>query len=74
MNRINAIQQLQKLRQEYQGGKTMKQDLTHRLTNLETTLLRISGAIQVLEELAHGADAPATAATDPVSPKTHQQA
>jgi uncharacterized protein (DUF3084 family) len=44
-------QRLQQLRQEYGRGQQALADLLDRKTELEQTLLRISGAIQVLEEL-----------------------
>lgn len=42
---------LQDLRNEYQSGSEMMEDLQRRQDELRTTLLRISGAIQVLEEV-----------------------
>lgn len=41
------------LRQELERGQHMKAELEAKLTELNATLLRISGAIQVLEELLH---------------------
>lgn len=39
------------LRQEYQRGEQALRDLETRANELRTTLTRIAGAIQVLEEL-----------------------
>ena len=44
-------QRLQQLRAEFQAGQSMLAELDHKRANLEQTLLRISGALQVLEEL-----------------------
>jgi prefoldin subunit 5 len=42
---------LKALRQEYETGQKMLADLQSRQLDLQQTLLRISGGIQVLEEL-----------------------
>ncbi len=47
---------LQSLRQEYEAGQKMLADLEARQASLRETLLRISGAIQVLEEELARAD------------------
>ncbi len=47
-------QRLEKLKSEYQSGQKMSADLEGRLAELQKTLMRISGAIQVLEELLEG--------------------
>jgi hypothetical protein len=53
-------QRLDQLKQEYELGETRLRDLTQQEVVLRETLLRISGAIQVLEELtADAPDAPA---------------
>lgn len=44
-------QRLKQLKNEFESGQKMMADLETKRANLETTLLRISGAIQVLEEL-----------------------
>jgi predicted nuclease with TOPRIM domain len=44
-------QRLQALKGEYEAGQKMLVDLETKQTTLRDTLLRISGAIQVLEEL-----------------------
>lgn len=41
---------LEALKKEYNAGKTRASELEQQQTNLHQTLLRISGAIQVLEE------------------------
>ncbi|MEG4083649.1 hypothetical protein [Microcoleus sp. POL10_C6] len=43
-------QRLQSLKTEYEAGQKMLADLEAKQANLRDTLLRISGAIQVLEE------------------------
>jgi prefoldin subunit 5 len=42
---------LKALRQEYETGQKMLADLQSRQLDLQQTLLRISGGIQVLEEM-----------------------
>lgn len=44
-------QRLQSLKTEYEAGQKMLAELEAKQTNLRNTLLRISGAIQVLEEI-----------------------
>jgi predicted nuclease with TOPRIM domain len=44
-------QRLKELKSEFESGQKMLSDLEAQQANLKTTLLRISGAIQVLEEL-----------------------
>lgn len=44
-------QRLQELKREYESGQQMLADLERRQLELQQTLLRISGAMQVLEEL-----------------------
>jgi hypothetical protein len=51
---------LQALRQEYETGQKMLADLQARELDLQQTLLRVSGAIQVLEELLEQETAAAT--------------
>ena len=47
---------LEELKAEYKSGQNMLADLELKQANLKETLLRISGAIQVLEEeLSQGA-------------------
>lgn len=43
-------QRLENLKSEYQSGEEMLIELKTKYVNLRETLLRISGAIQVLEE------------------------
>lgn len=49
-------QRLQELRAEFESGQKMLADLESKQANLRDTMLRISGAIQVLEELSTTAD------------------
>ncbi len=42
---------LSELKAEFESGQKMLQELDQKRANLEKTMLRISGAIQVLEEL-----------------------
>ena len=51
-------QRLQSLKAEFESGQKMLADLEAKQTNLRETLLRISGAIQVLEELLAQTQAP----------------
>lgn len=48
-------QRLQELKAEFEAGQKMLADLEARQAQLRDTMLRISGAIQVLEELARDA-------------------
>ena len=53
-------QRLEELKGEYEAGQKMLADLEQKKIALEQTMLRISGAIQVLEEmLAPDSSAPA---------------
>ncbi len=54
------VARLTALSQEYEAGRNMLADLEARQVELQQTLLRIGGAIQVLEELL-AADQPANA-------------
>jgi hypothetical protein len=44
-------QRLKQLKAEFETGQKMLAELAEKRANLEQTMLRISGAIQVLEEL-----------------------
>jgi hypothetical protein len=48
--RAQLEQRLEELREEYASGQRMLADLETKQATLRETLLRISGAIQVLEE------------------------
>lgn len=48
-------QRLEALKDEYETGQKMLADLEAKQVNLRETLLRISGAIQVLEEVLNDA-------------------
>ena len=49
--REQVTARLEKLRAEYDSGQKMLQELEARILDVRQTMLRISGAIQVLEEL-----------------------
>ena len=51
MTRKQITQRLEKLQAEYNSGQQMLAELAAKQENLKSMLLRISGAIQVLEEL-----------------------
>ena len=43
-------QRLEELKKEYESGRKMMAELEEKRANLQNTMLRISGAMQVLEE------------------------
>jgi predicted nuclease with TOPRIM domain len=49
--RDKLMSRLEQLKTEFQSGQTKLQDLDTQQSRLRETLLRISGAIQVLEEM-----------------------
>ena len=49
--RERLLQRLQELRSEFENGQKTLADLETQQVHAKSTLLRISGAIQVLEEL-----------------------
>ena len=51
MNDEKIRQRLQALRQEFEAGQKMLVDIETQKADLQQTLLRISGAIQILEEI-----------------------
>ena len=53
-------QRLNELKSEFEAGQQMLAELEAKQANLRETLLRISGAIQVLEEMLDGADQPSS--------------
>ena len=64
-------QRLQALKAEYESGQKVMAELEAKQASVRDTLLRISGAIQVLEEeLANAEDSPSAipAAGEPVQP------
>jgi len=65
-------ERLDTLRREYEAGQKMLADLEARQLELRETLLRIAGAIQVVQELLAdtGTDADA-AETDPTDAAPH---
>lgn len=60
---------LQELKTEYAAGQGMLDELAAKQANLERTLLRISGAIQVLEELLAAGSQPASHGPAPLPPR-----
>jgi hypothetical protein len=58
-------QRLKQLRPEFEAGQKMLAELEANQANVRETMLRISGAIQVLEELLVQADQPAPAPGQP---------
>lgn len=52
-------QRLGQLKQEFEEGQKMMAEWQSKMANLEKTLLRISGAIQVLEEMLEEIPEPA---------------
>lgn len=46
----NLQERLEELKQEFESGQNMLNEIEAKRANLRETLLRISGAIQVLEE------------------------
>lgn len=57
--RTNSERRLLELKGEMDSGQKMDAELTNKQAELRQTLLRISGAIQVLEEMLAQADADA---------------
>ena len=55
--RSDAEQRLQQLRAELESGRAELERLDQRRAQLHEMLLRISGAVQVLEELLESGDA-----------------
>ena len=51
MKEQQVEQRLQQLKLEFESGQKMLADLEAKKVDLQQTLLRISGAIQVLEEM-----------------------
>lgn len=62
--KLQLQERLNRLREEQAAGQEMLADLERRQAELHQTLLRISGAIQVLEELL--TDAPSDAGENDV--------
>ena len=58
-SRTLISQRLAQLKGEYEEGQKMMADWKSKMANLEKTMLRISGAIQALEELLEQLSEPA---------------
>ena len=56
---------LKELREEYASGQKVMAELQNRQADLHQTLMRISGAIQVLEELLQAGTATSGEASPP---------
>lgn len=63
---------LEALKREYEFGQNKLRELVAEESELRQTLLRISGAIQVLEEALAQGEKPDEAATAPDSPAAGQ--
>jgi hypothetical protein len=61
-------ERLDTLRREYEAGQSMLAELEAKQLDLRETLLRIAGAIQVIEELLSDDDAPATELPEAAAP------
>ena len=59
-------QRLSELKAEFQSGQKMLAELEAKQANLRDTLLRISGAIQVLEEILNSKDEPMVNGVEPL--------
>jgi hypothetical protein len=67
----DALQvRLEELRREFQTGEVQLEALEHRRAQVRDTLLRISGAIQVLEEVLHQTQTEKTARVTCASPES----
>ena len=60
------LERLAELKQEYELGQEKHREISLQETNLRETLLRISGAIQVLEELTAKTGKPTMAEVKPI--------
>jgi hypothetical protein len=65
-------QRLQELRSEFEKGEQTLQELETQAATVRQTLLRISGAIQVLEEVLGGTDEPPGQADDGAAARVEQ--
>jgi predicted nuclease with TOPRIM domain len=65
--RTQLEHRLQSLKTEFEAGQKMLSELEAKQMNLRETLLRISGAIQVLEEELSLASQPTNNGVDPIA-------
>jgi uncharacterized coiled-coil protein SlyX len=66
--RVQLEKRVAELESEYQAGQNMLADLDAQRADLQQTLLRISGAIQVLKEILD--TTPTNGAAEPTHPET----
>lgn len=61
-------QRLAELQNELSAGQKMQTELDEKRAQLQATMLRIAGAIQVIEEVLHAEPAPALESSSTPSP------
>ncbi|WP_416978249.1 hypothetical protein [Streptomyces sp. T028] len=66
--RVEIEKRVSELETEYREGQRMLADLEARQADLQQTVLRISGALQVLNELLAADGAPVPLGADPAPP------
>ncbi|WP_432194820.1 hypothetical protein [Streptomyces sp. bgisy027] len=71
--RAEIEKRVSELESEYREGQRMLADLEAKQADLQQTLLRISGALQVLNELLAAENASETHAAEPAPPVTASQ-
>ncbi len=67
--RAQLEKRVQELKLEFEAGQKQLADLETQVNNIRTTLLRISGAIQVLNEMLGQADGAAPGAASLIAGK-----
>jgi hypothetical protein len=65
-------QRLEQLKKEFEAGQGWLEEMERQATFLRETMLRISGAIQVLEELVRGETLPAANGSESVGRAGHR--
>lgn len=71
--RAEIEKRVSELETEYREGQRMLADLEAKQADLQQTLLRISGALQVLNELLAAERAPETGGAEPAPPAAARQ-